>query len=165
MIIRFILFGIFLTVATYVSAAEQFQLSFKLTQNGKIIEQGNAVISQKLHSWNKGIKSSYLKLRCHELKSGVMQKRYTTVDHFNGLVVTHQLVENNVKLTVVRNVVQPRLIEIRALTKSECREMSPVVSTTTQVYSFHVNDSIIESSLFGENMTFQVTLKPVSKIR
>lgn len=54
------------------------------------------------------------------------------MEHFAGLSVTHQLVGGNIELTVVRKVVQPRLIEIRALGKSECRDLSLVVTSTTQ---------------------------------
>ena len=81
------------------------------------------------------------------------------MDYFAGLSVTHQLVGGNIELTVVRNIAQPRLIEIRALGKSECRDLSPVVTSTTQTYHFPAEGNIHEPRPFGENMTFRVTLE------
>ena len=165
MIIRLLLFGIFFTTMTSASAVEYFMLNFELTQGKNIIAQGRTFVSKKPHSWSKGLKRSYLKLRCDKRESGKMQQSYSTVDYFAGLSVTHQLVENSVELTVVRDVVQSRLSEIRALTKSECKDMSPIVTTTTQTYSFSAIDGHKESLPFGENMIFRTTLQSVVRVR
>ena len=157
--IRFILLGILLTIAASVNAAERFLLNLELTQGKNKIEMGRTFVSQKPHTWSKGSKRSYLKLGCHQQESGKTQKLYSTVDHFAGLRVTHQLAGNNVELTVVRNVVQPRLVEIRALAKNKCKDLSPIVTTISESYIFPAKDGIDEARPFGENMTFRVTLQ------
>lgn len=164
MIIRFLLFSIFLIMTTSAIAAEQLLLDFKLTQGERNIGAGKVLVSQKLNIWSKGVKRSYLKLRCQQLKTGKVEKLYSTADHFDGLQITHQLVEGKLELIVVRNTVQPRLVEIRALSKKECRDMSPVVSTTTETYSFPAKDGINESRPFGENMTFWANILSISKL-
>jgi len=161
MITRVILFCIFLAMMTTASAAERFQLSFELTQGENTIERGVAFITEKPHTWKKGLRRSYLKLRCQQQESGKTQKLYSTVDHFAGLRVTHQLTGDNVELTVVRSEVQARLAEIRALSKSECKDLSPIVSTTTQTYSLLAKDGVSESRAFGENVVFRVKLQSI----
>ena len=164
MIIRFLLFAIFLILTTSVIAAEQLLLDFKLSQGERKIEAGKALVSQKLNIWSKGVKRSYLKLRCKQLESGKTEKLYSTVDHFDGLQITHQLVDGKVELIVVRNTVQPRLAEIRRLSKKECRDMFPIVSTTTETYSLAAKGGINESRSFGDNMTFWASIQFISKI-
>lgn len=164
MIIRFLLFTIFLITTTSAIAAEQLLLDFKLSQGERKIEAGKVLVSQKINIWSKGVKRSYLKLRCQQLESGKTEKLYSTADHFDGLQITHQLVEGKVELIIVRNTVQPRLAEIRGLSKKECREMSPIVRTTTETYSLAVKDGINESRPFGENMTFWVNIQSMSKL-
>jgi len=159
MIMRFLLLGMLFLTVTSAGADERFYLRFDLIQDALVIERGNAIVSRKPHTWSKGLRRSYLKLRCNRLESGKTEKLYSTVDHFAGLSVTHQLVGGNIELTVVRNIVQPRTIEIRALGKSECRDLSPVVTSTTQTYHFPAEGNIHEPRPFGENMTFRVTLE------
>ena len=114
--------------------------------------------SEMQNIWSKGLKRSYLKLRCNLNESGRLQKFYSTVDYFSGLRVTHQLAENEVVLTVVRTVVQPRLTEIRALAKNECKDLSPIVTTTTLSFSLPAVDGNTESRPFGEDMIFRTAL-------
>jgi len=161
MITRILLFCIFLAVISTASAAERFQLNFALTQGENTIERGVAFITEKQRTWNKGLQRSYLKLRCQQQDSGKTQKLYSTVDHFAGLRVTHQLTGDNVELTVVRSEVQARLVEIRALAKSECKDLSPIVTTTTLTYSLLAKDGVSESRPFGENMAFRVRLQSI----
>jgi len=151
----------FLATTTSVHATEQFQLSFELIQSEKMLERGMAFVSQKPRTWSKGLQRSYLRLRCRQQESGKIQKSYSTEDHFAGLRVSHQLAGDKVELTVVRNVIQPRLIEIRALSRSECTDMSPIVSTTTQTYSVSAKDGVSESRPFAENMAFRIKLQSI----
>jgi hypothetical protein len=161
MITRVVLFCIFLAMMTTASAAERFQLNFELTQGEKTIERGVAFITQKPRTWYKGLQRSYLKLRCQQQESGKTQKLYSTEGHFAGLRVTHQLTGDSVELTVVHSEVQARLTEIRALAKSECKDLSPIVTTTKQTYSLLAKDGMSESHDLGENMAFRVKLQSI----
>ncbi|MCW9013132.1 MAG: hypothetical protein OQL06_05055 [Gammaproteobacteria bacterium] len=159
MFIRLLLLGIFFTSPISASGAERYILDFKLNQGQKKIEWGKSFVTSKKYTWNKGLKRTYLKVRCEQQASGKTQKSLSLIDQFSGLRITHQLEGNEVKLTVVRDVVQPRLTEIRALGKDECREISPGVTTTSQSYSFPARPGTSEQRLFGEDMTFQITLQ------
>ena len=163
--IRLLLLGILLATATSVIAADQFLLNFSLVQDGNILERGNILVSQKSHTWSKGLKRSYLKLRCQQMETGKIQKLYSTVDHFDGFSVNHQLAGNYIELTVVRSTVKPRLAEIHALPKSDCKDMSPIVTTVSKDYSFPAIDGTKESRSFSEKTTFQVTIKLMSEKR
>ena len=153
--LRYLLICFLLTTTSSVLAESQFLLAFDLTQNGKTLERGHALVSKKQHVWRRGFKRSYLKLSCHQTDSGKLQKLYSTVDHFSGLRVTHQLVENNAVLTVFYNVVQPRLSAIRALANSECKNMSPLVITTTKTFRFAVKMDHNGTHTFGKGMIFK----------
>ena len=107
--------------------------------------------------WSSGLERSYLKLRCIQKKSGKMQKQFSTMEHFSGLRVTHGLAGQEIELTVVWDVVQARLMEIRALSKEECKELSPVVTTATETFRFPAKSGLDESVPFGENIVFRVT--------
>lgn len=157
MIVRFLLFGLFLTVTTSVFATEQLLINFELVRGSNPPERGTILVSEKPHSWSKGLKRSYLRLRCQQTEAEIIQKLYSTEDHFAGLRVSHQRVANNVELTVVRTDVKPRLAEIRALPKNECKELSPIVTTATQHYSFSLIDDARETWQFSEDSTFRVT--------
>lgn len=164
MIIRFLLFAILFTATVSASATEQFLVNFELVRDGSsVLERGKLLVSEKPHTWSKGLKRSYLKLRCQQTETGKMQKLYSTVDLFDGLSVSHQLVANNVELTVVSSAIKPRLAEIHALSKSECKEMSPIVTTVSQKYIFPATDGTKDSWSFSENNTFQVTIKLMSE--
>ena len=162
MFTRFILFVLLIAATTCVSATERFSLSFELNQSEKMIEQGRAVVSGKQRTWSKGLQRSYLKLRCNQLESGKTEKLFSTVNHFAGLRITHQIAGDKVELSVVRNVVAPRLAEIRALARNECKDLSPIV-TTTKTYSFPAEDGINESSPFGESLVFRATIQSVGE--
>lgn len=159
MIVRVILLAILFTTGGYANATERFFLNFELTLGEKKVEWGAIHVSMRAHTWSKGLQTSYLKLSCHRHESGKTEKLYSIEDHFSGLRITHQLTEKNIVLTVVRKSVQPRLIEIRALSKDKCKDLSPIVTTTTETYSFPVTDGVDESNPFGENMKFRVILQ------
>ncbi len=161
MMLRLMLLGIFIISTTTVSAGERYMMSFTLTQGEKKIEEGKSFVSQKRHTWSKGLKRSYLQLNCNPRATVDGRKLFSTVNHFNGLSITHHLEANNLKLTVVRNVVEPRLSDIRALPKDECRNISPQVNTITQTYTFPVKNATPEPRPFGENMTLKVNLQPI----
>ena len=160
---RFLLFGIFLTVATSAIAEEQFLVNFELVKGGTIVERGKILVSEKPHIWSKGLKRSYLKLHCQQKETGGVQKLYSTVDLFYGLSVSHQRVEDNIQLTVVRSMIKPRLAEIHALAKNECSDMSPVVSKVTQTYSYSAKATFNEQRPFSEDISFRVTIKLMSE--
>ena len=67
--IRLLGFGILLTTVTSVIAAEHFQVKFEHIQEGKVIERGNILVSKKPHTWSKGLKLSYLRLRCQQTET------------------------------------------------------------------------------------------------
>jgi len=157
MIIRIFLLGLLITATTSAICAERLQMNFELTHNEKILERGKAIISMKLHTLNKGLKSSYLKLNCRREESEKILKLHSTVDLFAGMQISHQIIEDKVQLKVVKITVQPRLTEIRALTKNECKDMSPIVNTTAHSYSFPAVKGINESRAFGDNMIFRAT--------
>lgn len=165
MIIRFLLLAMLFTAAGSVRADERLYLKFELIQGGKTIERGNAIVSGKSHVWSKGVQRSYLRLRCNQSEPGKTQKLYSTVDHFSGLRVTHKLAGDTVELSVVHNDVRPRLTEIRALAKGECRDLSPVVASTTRTYSYLAKDDVDETRPFGENTSFRITIQSIGKKR
>lgn len=70
MIIRFLLLGMLLVTVTSAGASERFYLRFDLMQDTRVIEHVNAIVSRKPHNWSKGLRRSYLKLRCNRLESG-----------------------------------------------------------------------------------------------
>jgi len=158
---RFFLPGMLLAVSAFASAAERVQLNFELTQGESKIESGRDFVSRKPHTWSKGFRRSYLQVRCQQQESGKSHKLFSTVDHFAGLLVKHKLAGDNVELTVIRSVVQPRLTEIRALGKNECRELAPVVTTASETYIFPAKDGVDKAHSFGNTMTFRVVLQPV----
>ncbi len=163
MTIRLLLLGLLLTMAASAGADVQYYIHFELVKDSKTIEKGRAYVHEKPHTWSKGLKRSYLRLQCRQTEAGKIQKLYSTVDHFAGLRVTKQLAVDSIELTVVRDVVQPRLVEIRALAKSECKDLSPTVITTTETYSIHAKDGARESRPFGKDMTFKVTVKSMGE--
>jgi len=159
--IRFLILCVLLTMGSSAHATDRLLLKFELAQGDKILYWGKTYVSGKPNTWSTGLRSSYLRLRCHLVEPGKLEKRYSTEDHFSGLRVTHRLAGGNMELTVIRSDVQARLAEIRALSKRECRDLSPVVTTTTEAYSFPAKDGVDESHPFGNNMIFRVTLQSV----
>jgi len=150
MTVRLLLTGILFATVLSAYAADRLVMKFELIHDDKVVDWGKAIVTQEPHIWSKGIKRSYLKLRCHQKEPGRMEKLYSTVDYFTGLRVTHQLVGKNIELTVIRNVVQQRLAEIRALPKKECRDLSPIATTQSETYSFPAEDGVDESHPFGK---------------
>jgi len=158
MIIRFLLTSLLLSAATTAQADNQLQLAFDLTQGDNLLEKGIVFVSKEQHTWSKGRKSSYLKLSCQQPASGKIQKLYSTEDLFDGLRITHRLVENNIVLTVLHNIVLPRLNEIRALGKGECKNISPLVTTTSQTFRFTAKADHKASHPFGSSMVFKTRI-------
>ena len=159
MLKRFLVISLFLTTGTSVYAGNPYVLNFDLLSNDKLLYRGGINVSNKPHTWSKGLQRSYLRLRCHPQESGKIEKLYSTVDHFAGFRVTHQLVEKNIKITATYSNVQPRLAEIRALPKGECMDLSPIVTTTSEVYSLPTKETVDESLPFGKSMIFKVKVQ------
>jgi hypothetical protein len=161
MLIRHLLFGLLLTATATANSAERFAMKIELTQGEKLIERGNTIVTGKAYTWSRGLERSYLRLRCDLTKPGKLIKLYSTIALFDGLRVTHQLKGDSVELKVVRSIVQPRLTEIRALKKTECKDLSPIVTTTTLSYSFPAQDGMTETRPFGNDMMFRSVLQSV----
>ena len=89
-------------------AAERLYINFELLQDDVVINRGNDYVTNKPHTWSKGLKSSYIKLRCEQGEAGKFKKMFSLADHFAGLRVTHRLVENSIEVNVYRSVVQNR---------------------------------------------------------
>ncbi|MBC8210685.1 MAG: hypothetical protein H8E21_06410 [Gammaproteobacteria bacterium] len=162
MITRLNLVLLMLLSAGTVQANEVMLLDFKLSQGDELIEQGRLNVTREPHTWSKGVKRSYLRLRCEKESSGKLSKLYSTEDHFHGITLTHRVSAKKVVIKLERNLVQPRLIEIRALGKNECREMSPVVTTTSENYSLPATDNVSEKFNFGDKMSFSVVLNRIN---
>lgn len=166
MVIRFMLLGIILTTAASVTAGELLLMNFELASGKSTLHRGKVFITEKKSTWSKGLKRSYLKLRCEQKGNDTegVRKLYSTVDLFDGLSISHQRAENKVILTVVRSAVKTRLAEIRALSRNECKDMSPIVSSVTKSYNFPADGSG-ETMLFKEDITFKYTLQSLAKTR
>ena len=151
------LFSVLIIMTNSVFAQDQYLATFELDRGINDIYRGKILISEKHHTWSKGLKRSYLRMSCKQTESGKVRKLYSTEDHFAGLRVSHQLVANRVEITVSHTTVKPRLAEIHALPKGECKELLPVVTTVTQKYSFTSTDGARETWQFSENVTFRIT--------
>ena len=149
------------TVSTY--ASERFYVAFELTQDKQVINRGNDYVTKKPHTWSRGLKTSYLRLRCDYSDPGKLKKMYSTVDHFNGLGVTHQLVGDKIEVTVSRSVVQNRRSEIQDLPKNQCKDLAPIVTTVTETYSYPARAGVTDTLMFGENMNFRFVIQSMIK--
>ena len=165
MLIRFLLLVTRLSTGVSVNAADLWLLRFELNQDKYRVEVGTAYVSQKPGSWSKGFKRRYLKMHCQQLPTGEIQKQYSTKDYFAGLQVSHQLDDNTIVLTVVRTTVKPSLARIQALSENECKNLSPIVTTTTETYRFDAKKGMDESRPFGKSMTFRATLQAMTGTR
>lgn len=163
MINKIALFVTLAGLASMVCAAERFYVEFELTQDGVVINRGNDHVTKKQHTWSKGLKSSYLKLRCDRTDPQKPRKTYSTVDHFAGLRVTHQLTEDRIELTVARSVVQNRRVEIHDLPKNQCEDIAPILTTVTDTYSFPAKYGTNVSYKFGETMKFRIIVPAMGK--
>lgn len=151
-------FGTCYTQAAVAATAERYYIKFEIMQDDVVINRGNDYVTNKRHTWSKGLKSSYLNLRCERAEPGMLKKMFSTVDHFAGLRVTHQLVEDRIELTVVRTVVQNRRAEIIDLPKSRCEDLAPILTTVTVTYSFPATYGTNEIRGFGESMDFRFVI-------
>ena len=161
--IRFFLFAIILTTTASATAGERLLMNFEIVSGANTLHWGKVFVTEKKSSWSKGLKRSYLKLRCQQKDTEGMRKTYSTVDLFDGLRISHQRVENKIKLTVILSTVKPRLTEIRALSRDECKDMSPIVTSVTKSYNIPAAGSG-ETLLLSEDITFRYTLQsPINK--
>ena len=165
MILRVLFTMLLLTMLMPVHAAERKLIKFDLLKGKNILVTGKDYTSEKPHTWSKGALRSYLELSCQKNVSGKVEKLYSTIDHFSGLRVTHKLSGENIEIKVVRILVKPRLIEIRALPKNECKDMAPILTITTESYLYPAIDGNSEARLFGEGMTFRSILTTLVNAR
>lgn len=157
------LIGILLSAGvTNVHATERFFLKFEFMTGNKIVNKGNAIVSSTKKTWQKGLQRSFLTLSCHKNETdGTIEKIYATIDHFTGLEVTHQLVGDIVELRVVKTVGIPRLTEIRALHDGECKDLSPLFTTTTQEYRLPVSSDVEDVHKFDEKTILRTKLQAI----
>ncbi|MFT6900121.1 MAG: hypothetical protein ACJAXS_000276 [Colwellia sp.] len=158
MFIRLLFTGVLFGLSQQISATDKLIVNFELMQDKSLQSQGNVLITSKLTTWNKGLRSSYLQLKCRKLENGKTEKLFSSIDYFDGLKVTHQMLNDEVELTVVHSRVRPQAIEIHKLPDDECKDMSPIVTTTVETYKFKAKKSLTESYSFGKNMTFSYSL-------
>ena len=74
MISRIALLVMLCAQAGITSAAGRFFIKFELMQDAVVINRGNDYVTEKSHSWSKGLKSSYLKLRCDRTEPNKLKK-------------------------------------------------------------------------------------------
>lgn len=160
--IRLLLFVTLLSTGISVYASEIWLLRFELLQDKYRVEVGTTFVSEKPAKWSKGFKRRYLKMHCHRLPTGEIEKQYSTVDYFAGLQISHQRVDNNIVLTVIRTTVKPNYSKIKALPKDQCQNLEPIVNTITETYQFEAKRTMNESRPFGNNMMFHASLQAVS---
>ena len=161
LIIRLLLLVTLLTTVVSAHAAERFLLSFEFAKGDKIIERGKPIVSQNQRVWKKGLQRNFLKLSCGQDKSGKLKRIYSTVDYFTGIEITHQLVENYIELTAIRTVAQARLPEIRALKENECKELSPLITSTTKTYKIPAENGFEKTYPYDENINFHAKLQSI----
>jgi len=147
------------------NAKNLLAIKFELIQDKKILERGNTFVAQKKSTWKKGHTQRYIKLNCHQLPSGIIEKKITSEDHFTGLRVSHQIVEEYVELKVDRNIVNSRLKEIRALNKNDCKNLAPIMTKTSKTYLFPAKPGIDETRLFNNNLKFRIMIRSIRGAR
>ncbi|MBA6262342.1 hypothetical protein [Colwellia sp. Bg11-12] len=155
---RLLFIGVLFALSQQVSATDKLIVNFDLKQEKSVRSQGNVLVTSKLTTWNKGLRSSYVQLKCRQLENGKTEKLFSSIDYFDGLKVTHQMLNDEVELTVVHSRVKPQAIEIHKLPDDECKDMSPIVTTTVETYKFMAKKGLTESYPFGKNMTFSYSL-------
>ena len=161
MIKKIAIFLVFAGLVGIAGATERYYVKFELMQDDVVINRGNDYVTNKRHTWSRGLKSSYLRLRCDKTAPGKLKKLYSTIDHFAGLRVNHQLVADRIELTVVRSTVQNRRVEIHDLPKDQCEDLAPVLTTVTETYSFPAKHGTDELRGFGETMDFRLIIPPL----
>ncbi len=142
---------------------DRFFLHFELHQNDRKIEWGRTLVSNMPGAWNKGLERSYLQLRCETDANGKLKKLYSTANHFAGLRIMHEMKGDVLKLTVIRSEVTPRYAEISAMPKNECRELLPIVNTTTDRYELVLDTTLKQTRAFGKDMTLTFSMLPMAK--
>lgn len=162
---RILLLGLLFCTSHNLYAAERYLLRFEITQGVQKVDSGKTYITKKKDTWSRGLRSSYLVLSCHHKDDRMMEKRFSTVDHFDGLRISHQLDGDQVILEVVRNKVKPRLTEIRALPRNSCKDLAPIVTSHKANYRLAANDGITEIHPFGEGMSIKFSLQGIGDSR
>lgn len=77
---------------------DKFFRNFSLTRNGQELEKGTLITTSKSKTWSKGLKRSFLRLSCKEVK-GKTVKLLSTEAHFSGLLMTHQHIGKQLHLS------------------------------------------------------------------
>jgi len=145
-------------------AEETYYLQFELFKFQQKVDSGKDYVSTMDHTWSKGLQRNYLKLSCTRDASGRNIKTYTTVEHFAGIRVTHHIAAGNLYLKLTRLEVQPRVTEIRALPKNECREMAPVVASVSENYVTPLSNAGNKNYPFGKEMSIRISLSPLAEV-
>ena len=147
------------------NAKSLMSLKFELIQNNKVVEKGNTFVSQKRGIWKKGYTQRYAKLNCKPLPSGKIEKQMASEDHFSGLRVSHQIIEEQIELQVERIIIKSRLKEILALPIKDCQSLVPIISKQMESYRFPVISGVGKTQLFSDNIKLRVMIRPIRSAR
>lgn len=136
---------------------DKFFINFSLTRYGQELEKGSLITSGKSKTWSKGLKRSFLRLSCKEVK-GKTVKLLSTEDHFSGLLITHQHIGNQLHFKLSRTVVSPRAKEISQLKLRECLDMAPIV-VPFQV-AFNIEAKVVKGAILPlqDNVAFRYSI-------
>ena len=140
-------------------ANERYYVGFEVLRNGKVLVRGNDYVTEEMGVWSNGHVHSYLKLRCDKDKAGRPVKLFSTVGLFDGVRLTHRLVGDQIEINVLRSKVKNRRVEIHSLGKKECSNLSPIVTTVTQFYTYPARIGATENRAFGDAMSFGLTIE------
>lgn len=156
---------LFLVVSAVVSApahaAVGYEVNFEFTYNDGRTEVGRFYTTTSQHTWQKGLRQSYLKLTCRTIEEGKTVKLYSTSDHFSGLRLVHKVVDDEIEINLVHQTVQSRLHEIRELSKKKCREYLPLVNKKSEIFRFKAVDGNEETRSFDEKMSLHISINKI----
>ena len=145
-------------------ASERFIIKFELVQAGKTIEKGSTFVTPRQNVWRKGYKRTYLALNCVKQANNQTEKRITSVDHFAGLLITHQIIGNQIALEVEYSQVTPKLNEIRNLPDNICREIKPDVSKQNLSATVDAKNGIEAQFNTEDGSIFQIKVQSIRQI-
>lgn len=149
-----------LMASTCQAADERILLSFELTQNGKPVSSGTTIISTKMQSWSKGLKRSYIQLKCKKHGDKTVRS-YSTVEHFHGLVITHQQQGDTVSLDLTNTTVVPSFSEISKLKPEECRDLKPTLTHFHSRLELPAENAAGKEKSLDEGYLFRYTLTTI----
>ena len=160
MIKRFGIPALLLACASVHSSAyadEHYYLQFEVFKYQQKIESGKDFVSENERTWSKGLTRSYLQLSCDK-KGSVVERRYSTMPYFAGITVSHQIVGDNLVFKLTWIDVKARLPEIHDLPKTECKELSPQLTSLSKTYTLPAKPTNNQNFPFGKEMNITISL-------